>query len=327
MAMLPLAGWPVRNIVQFLDPPQPKAPPDECGTWSGGVLRPCPNALADWVAGVCINAPKMVIAAAAYSYTCDAAAASRGFDRRWILPIVGRDLFLMVAVAGLWDYLLYFSRLRERMRPWKINAKYPGAAQLRRDVFWTLSATLLASLQEVLVLRYGLAGRAVPFLSRRSSAAWALLMFQVRIGHFYVIHRGMHPWFRRGARFDPGRFLYKHVHAHHHKSHNPTAFSGISMTPVESVAYFTAALLPLCFESGRHPWLHLYYKLDCAMGAQIAHCGFDGPGGASYFHQLHHAHFECNYGDAAAPFDWLMGTFEDGSTYAKKKGGGEPKAA
>ena len=71
--------------------------------------------------------------------------------------------------------------------------------------------------------------------------------------------------------------------------------------------------------SGCHPWLHLYYKMDCAWGAQIAHCGFDGPGGASYFHHLHHSHYECNYGDAAAPFDWLFGTFEDGSKYAPKR--------
>ena len=40
-------------------------------------------------------------------------------------------------------------------------------------------------------------------------------------------------------------------------------------------------------------------------------------GGGSYFHQLHHAHFECNYGDAAFPTDWLFGTFEDGSRWAK----------
>ena len=59
--------------------------------------------------------------------------------------------------------------------------------------------------------------------------------------------------------------------------------------------------------------------MDLAIGAQIGHDGFDVPGGGSYFHQMHHAHFECNYGDAAGiPWDWLMGTFEDGSSFVKK---------
>ena len=60
-------------------------------------------------------------------------------------------------------------------------------------------------------------------------------------------------------------------------------------------------------------------KLDLIIGAQIGHDGFDAPGGGSYYHQLHHAHFECNYGDAAFPMDWLFGTFEDGSRWANKQ--------
>ena len=34
--------------------------------------------------------------------------------------------------------------------------------------------------------------------------------------------------------------------------------------------------------------------------------------------QLHHAHFECNYGDSAFPCDWLFGTFEDGTRWSKE---------
>ena len=106
------------------------------------------------------------------------------------------------------------------------------------------------------------------------------------------------------------------------------------MTPIESIAYLSAALIPLLFRSGCHPWLHLYTKLDLIIGAQIGHDGFDAPGGGSYFHQLHHAHFECNYGDSAGiPWDWIFGTFEDGSSYSKssaeqagKKAQSKPRA-
>merc|ERR1712107_507431 len=45
------------------------------------------------------------------------------------------------------------------------------------------------------------------------------------------------------------------------------------------------------------------------------------PGGGSYYHQLHHAYFECNYGDSAGiPFDYIFGTFEDGSSKVKAAG-------
>jgi len=152
--------------------------------------------------------------------------------------------------------------------------------------------------------------------------AWTMTMLYWRILHFWFIHRNMHPWWsvKNGlADGDVGAFLYRWVHKHHHKSSNPTAFSGISMTPVESIAYISAALIPLCFRSGCHPWIHLYTKMDLVIGAQIGHDGFDAPGGGSYYHQLHHAHFECNYGDSAFPMDWLFGTFEDGSRWNKAK--------
>ena len=52
---------------------------------------------------------------------------------------------------------------------------------------------------------------------------------------------------------DFGKFLYRHVHALHHKSYNPTAFSGTNMHPVESTLYYTAAFIPCLW--GGHPIL------------------------------------------------------------------------
>jgi hypothetical protein len=275
----------------------------------------------------------------------------------------------MAAVPGVWDWLLYFSPLKERMSPYKFNKRYPKWGQIQRDIFWTFCATLLASVQEVLLMRWWCSGTFksalfgtapagettvpwdIPFFGDVDTAVftvplprvlgggihfheytlgfvvWTATMLYWRIVHFHFIHRGMHPWFKktkanRGAwyhNFDAGQLLYKAAHAHHHKSYNPTAFSGFSMTPIESIAYISAALIPVLFRHGCHPWIHLYTKLDLIIGAQIGHDGFDAPGGGSYFHQLHHAHYECNYGDAAVPIDWLLGTFEDGSSYNKQK--------
>ena len=44
--------------------------------------------------------------------------------------------------------------------------------------------------------------------------------------------------------------------------------------------------------------------------------GNAGVPAASYFHQLHHHYFECNYGENDVPFDMWFGTYHDGSPEA-----------
>ena len=63
----------------------------------------------------------------------------------------------------------------------------------------------------------------------------------------------------------------------------------------------------------------LFNKFHAQLSPLPGHDGFDSPGGGSYFHYLHHAHFECNFGTPMVPFDKLFGTFEDGSKYRKEK--------
>lgn len=339
--------------------------------------------------------PKIALTIAVWVYTVDMQAASEEYDfslNGWVARVFMRDLFLMVAIAGVWDWLLYFSPLKDRMTPYKFNKRYPKWSQFQHDIFWTTSATLLGSVQEVVLMRWWASGSFIkapfgvapagetrvpydtPFFGTKDTVnvltipiplssqlasvlnltflpnsllqdgnllfhaytggfiLWTMSMLYWRIVHFHVIHRGMHPWFKKPTgsslsefkktwkcKLDPGAFLYRVAHSHHHKSYNPTAFSGFSMVPIESVAYISAALIPLFFRHGCHPWIHLYTKMDLIIGAQIGHDGFDAPGGGSYFHQLHHAHFECNYGDAAFPLDWIFGTFENGSSYNKQK--------
>lgn len=115
----------------------------------------------------------------------------------------------------------------------------------------------------------------------------------------------MHPW--RIKNFpDVGRFLYKHVHSLHHKSYNPTAFSGTSMHPVEATLYYSAAFVVAPFPV--HVTLPLACIIDCGVGAWLGHDGFQVPGVGDVFHQLHHATFDCNYGAQHVPLDWLFGT-------------------
>lgn len=154
----------------------------------------------------------------------------------WILRIVMRDLFLMALVTGAWHHLLYNSGFTQYLVPVKFNKKYPDSSNLYREVVFSISTTLMGTFFEVLMLHLYASGRAASYYFDITShpyslAFWVFLMPIWRDGHFYAVHRFMHPW-RTTAIPDFGKFMYKHVHSLHHKSYNPTAWSGISMHPV-----------------------------------------------------------------------------------------------
>lgn len=250
-------------------------------------------------------------------------------DVEWMWPIVARNLLATWIICGGWDYFLYFSPLAPKLHAYKLNQKIPSAAQLRHDAFWTTVSSICAAALEIGYC-YGCATGALPMERSLGTSPWwnvaaVLTMTHWRIPHFYLIHRGMHPW--KCTRFpDVGKFLYRHVHSLHHKSYNPTAWSGTSMHPVESTLYYSAALMAVPF--GAHPAIVLGCIVDCGVGAWLGHDGFQWPGSGDYFHQLHHAHFDCNYGATHIPLDYFFGTFaaEKGDVrkiWGKKKAGAE----
>ena len=47
-------------------------------------------------------------------------------------------------------------------------------------------------------------------------------------------------------------------------------------------------------------------------------CATGPPSAGVYFHYLHHAYYDCNYGDTVVPLDWLFGSFIDAPPGSKK---------
>lgn len=182
--------------------------------------------------------------------------------------------------------------------------------QMRHDAAVTLFASFTGSLVEIVLCHLWASGQ-IAFDNDFPGNFWPTFALGMtvtfwRIPHFHAIHRGMHPW-RTTTIPDVGKWLYRKVHALHHKSYNPTAFSGTNMHPVESTLYYSAAFIPCLW--GGHPILALTCLYDCAIGAWLGHDGFQWPGSGDYFHMLHHKHFDCNYGAPHSPLDWLFGTF------------------
>jgi sterol desaturase/sphingolipid hydroxylase (fatty acid hydroxylase superfamily) len=229
------------------------------------------------------------------------------FSTAWIMPIVIRNIVATWLICGFWDWFLYFGPLKEMLRQYKMNPIYPSIDQINHDAFWTSTASIVAALLEACCC-YAYCNNIFPAYSLDwtwHNILWALLLTHWRVPHFYLVHRVMHPWHTTTVP-DIGKVLYKHVHSLHHKSYNPTAFSGTSMHPIESLLYYSACLIPVPF--GCHPLIVLACLIDCAVGAWLGHDGFQFPGSGDMFHQLHHAHFDCNYGTSIVPIDYWFGT-------------------
>jgi len=181
---------------------------------------------------------------------------------------------------------------------------------MKHDFFWTTSATFTATFLEWGICHFMATG-ALSFNRNMSDSLykhifWALFLCHIREPHFYVMHRTMHPW-RNPYLPDVGKFLYRNVHALHHRSYNTTALSGTSMHPVESTLYYTAGLMAIPF--GCHPIIPVAIMFDAGIGAWLGHGGFVFPGTGDMYHTIHHLVFDANYGTPTWPFDYAFGTF------------------
>jgi sterol desaturase/sphingolipid hydroxylase (fatty acid hydroxylase superfamily) len=282
------------------------------------VAKPYPMNLVDLVLPILGVIPKVILAYCVYHLQYPTLLLkAKTWRQEWMFMVLFRNLVGTLIICCSWDWLLYLSPIKKKLQPYKFNVNYPPTNQMLHDMIWTLSSSFWASVLECVALNFWATG-VLPYYSdfwgnRKlyNILSVALVTFW-RISHFHLIHRAMHPW-RTRIIPDIGRIFYKHVHALHHKSYNPSTFSGTSMHPFEGFLYYTASFMPWLIGSA-HPFTFLVCHFDLAIGAWLGHDGFQFPGMGSYFHYLHHAHFEINYGDTLIPWDWIFGTFGSGPT-------------
>ena len=60
-----------------------------------------------------------------------------------------RDLVGTALIAGAWDWFLYFSPWKHKLRKFKFNQDYPSNRQVFHDIVWTFSASTTAALVEI----------------------------------------------------------------------------------------------------------------------------------------------------------------------------------
>lgn len=237
----------------------------------------------------------------------------------WVLWLLAVNAGAVLLFYGAFELRLYVRRAQGTR--FKYNPAFPSDRPARS--FWlgrqdrdNIARTFLSGVPiwtgvQALVL-WAWANGWGNWLGPGDSPVWlalfALLIPALHELHFYCIHRLIHT-----------DWLYRHVHAVHHKAVNPSPWSSLAMHPVEHLLYFSSMLYHLLIPS--HPLLALYQLHYAGFGAIPGHVGFDkvelGNGRVmdthAYAHYLHHKHFEVNYGDGLIPFDKAFGTWHDGT--------------
>ena len=287
----PLRGmlWPVGNLLEMsrLTSPAAGFGADKTSAQSHFSGKPVANTFVDHLGVQLSTLPKLLLAAYVWSSLSGGAAwreKAAALDRDWVLSIFARDMLLTWVIAGGWEFLLYskYSPFSARLAGHKLNPSPPRPSPLRwpfqdahaHDAFWSTVSTLIWSAMEVGTAHFWATGRvAVPAEGAAPGDGWVP---------------------------DVGAFLYTWVHSLHHKSKNPTCWSGVSMHPLESSTYYTAMWIPIVVAAalglpGVHPIVMMYTKMDLHFAALIGHDGIGYPGAASQAHWLHHNNMDVRF--------------------------------
>ncbi|WP_052261840.1 sterol desaturase family protein [Leisingera sp. ANG-M1] len=251
--------------------------------------------------------------------------AQAGFAFDWMAWVFLRNWVLLLIVAGglhLWFYGIdgQGKLLKYDPRPYakRRNALYKFGYQTWDNMYYSMvfGATFLSILE--CVLRWIYANEYIGTLSFAAHPIWFIALFPVlaiwQSFHFYVVHLFLHQ-----------PFIYRHVHAVHHRNVNTGPWSGMSMHPVEAAGYLSAILIVLVLPS--HPVHMLFLGYWLMLGAASSHSGYEAIWAkdrqalllGAFFHQLHHRYYECNYGNAEMPWDKWFGTYHDGSEAATRR--------
>jgi sterol desaturase/sphingolipid hydroxylase (fatty acid hydroxylase superfamily) len=242
----------------------------------------------------------------------------------WVFQVWLVNLGLMICIAGGLHWFFYVWRGQgkalkfDHREPAKGNSLWNFSNQVHDNMFWSLgSGVLQVTVLQVLVM-WLMANGYVPTINLTSNPilfiAGLMLLPIWSAFHFYWVHRLLHV-----------PFLYKRVHALHHRNVNIGPWSGLSMHPVEHLLYLSSLLIHCVIPS--HP-IHLYFHvIYLAPGAAMTHTGYEDLlikdkrklALGSFYHQLHHRYYECNYGNQEMPWDRWFGTFHDGSDEGTKE--------
>ena len=248
---------------------------------------------------------------------------AQSFAFGWIAQIWLVNMVLMIVSAG--GLHLFFITYRKQGKRLKFDPRDQGrnnrlwnfSDQVKDNMFWSLGSGVLQLTGFQVITMWAMANGYTPVITLNSNPVWfimALILIPIWSAfHFYWVHRLLHV-----------PFLYKRVHSLHHRNVNIGPWSGFAMHPVEHFLYLSTLCIHWIVAS--HP-IHLFFHIIYqGPGAAMTHTGYEDLlikdkrrlALGTFYHQLHHRYYECNYGNQEMPWDRWFGTFHNGSEEATR---------
>ncbi|MEZ5891690.1 MAG: sterol desaturase family protein [Parvularculaceae bacterium] len=238
----------------------------------------------------------------------------------WFIDAVARRAPLTFQIEGVryltaaaGTFLVVWVLLGRRLAARKIRPHKPKAKQIRREVLYSASTIFVFMLMGVFLYE-GAARGVFKFYSDIGERGWGYLILSIVLlalfhdAYFYWTHRLMHH-----------KALFRHFHAVHHQSINPTPFTAYSFNPGEAAVNFMviplfAMIVPL------HDVATIIYMWLMIVRNAAGHSGYElMPKGWTRnpllnwsttitHHDMHHEKMTGNYGLYFTWWDKWMGT-------------------
>jgi sterol desaturase/sphingolipid hydroxylase (fatty acid hydroxylase superfamily) len=228
---------------------------------------------------------------------------------------VGFGVRYFLLVGGL--YWLLHVQLRQRALRYRIQQTFPGPAEVRHEIWWSMANTAATGLSTLLVYYLMHLGRtAMYFRAAEHGWAWfALTIVLLLVGYdtwIYWQHRWLHT-----------RWMFRHIHWAHHRVGNPTPFATFAQHPIETLmgnAFFVlfVVVVPVhpaalatagAYMFGYGTMCHLGYEFYPRWFARHPLLGWLN---TATYHNMHHRDLRSNYGAWFVYWDRLLGTAHPG---------------
>jgi Delta7-sterol 5-desaturase len=266
----------------------------------------------------------VLIAVALWAFAYPPTEAATSFAFGWIAQVWAINMAIMIAAAGGLHWYFYMRRGQGKKLKFdhrdqaRGNKLWDFSNQVHDNMFWSLTSGV-AQLSGFQVLTMWLmANGYAPTITFAQNPVWfvlALILLPIWSAfHFYWVHRLLHV-----------PFLYRFVHSLHHRNVSIGPWSGFAMHPVEHFLYLSSLAIHWIVAS--HPIHLIFHVIYQGPGAAMTHTGYENLlvrdkrrlALGTFYHQLHHRYYECNYGNQEMPWDRWFGTFHDGSDSATQE--------
>lgn len=289
---------------------------------------PRPGAVLSWYRGAWLQITSIttcfVIAVIVYAFFLPPLEDMQTLRADWILRIWLLNMVPQIVVASTLHWYLYIRKGQGMYKKYdardltRNNGTFTFSNQVWDNIWWTLGSGMTVATVYHVLIWWAMANGWVPVVTWAENPVWVVVWMGFipmwSSAHFYFAHRLEH---------HPR--LYRYVHAVHHRNVNIGPWSGVSNHWFENMLYYTTYFIHLIVPS--HPLHVLFHVYFQQVSPTFSHAGFDElavndrkiASAGSFFHQLHHRYFECNYGTSEIPFDKWFGTYHDGSAEATKR--------